>query len=113
MKQELGPVFEMDSKAIVWGNGANFDVAILDNIFGYEDPWEFWNVRDMRTLVWIASAIGFDKESIEREGTHHSAIDDAVHQAKVISKAYRQVKGLYNAYYELKASHTTLIDKMG
>ena len=105
--------WEHEQKAMVWGNGANFDVAILDNIFGYQAPWDFWNVRDMRTIVWAAEAIGFNKDSVKREGVHHSAIDDAVHQAKVISNAYRYIKGLHGAYYDLKAKHQELIDAQG
>lgn len=94
--------FEYGKKAMIWGNGANFDVAILDNIFSYKAPWSYWNVRDMRTLVWIAESIGFNKEWVKREGTHHSAIDDAVHQAKIISKAYLHCKGLRAAYDKFK-----------
>lgn len=101
MVSDIEELFD-DPKVMLWGNGANFDVAILDNIFSYEAPWEFWNVRDMRTIVWAAGLLGFNKDSIEREGTHHSAIDDAVHQAKVIHKAYATILGCYNAYKELK-----------
>lgn len=101
-----------DPKVMLWGNGANFDVAIMDNIFGYKAPWEFWNVRDMRTMTWMAELVGFDKENIKREGVHHSAIDDAVHQAKVISAAYRQIKGLYNAYQDMRAKYHDLLDKV-
>lgn len=119
LMKDCDEYFKYDPKAMLWGNGANFDVAILDNIFSYEAPWDFWNVRDMRTLVWIASITGFDKESIVFEGEKHSAVDDAVHQAKVISAAYRQIKGLYNVYkklksdyYDLKVKYQDLLDKV-
>ncbi len=74
-----------------WGNGATFDISILE--FNYESeniniPWDFWNIRDMRTIVSTAQCIGFDKKSIIREGTYHSALDDAIYQAKVISAAH-------------------------
>ncbi len=85
--------------ANVWGNGANFDVAILEYAyarhFGYQSaPWKFWNVRDMRTIVEAAAAIGFDKKSITFQGTAHNARDDAAHQARVISGAWRAVTTL-------------------
>lgn len=101
MRKEVIELFD-EPNVQVWGNGANFDVALLDNLFGYEACWDFWNVRDMRTMVWSATKIGFDKHSIPFEGEQHSAIDDAVHQAKVITKAYKHTVGLYNAYRQLK-----------
>lgn len=112
MMHDVEDLFD-DPKVMLWGNGANFDVAILDNIFSYEAPWEFWNVRDMRTIVWAAGLLGFNKDSIEREGTHHSAIDDAVHQAKVIHKAYATIVGCYNAYKDVKKHLDISLKKQG
>jgi hypothetical protein len=84
--------------ANVWGNGANFDIAILEYAyarhFGYQAaPWKFWNVRDMRTIVEAAAAKNFDKKSIIFEGVAHNARDDAAHQARVISACWRTATG--------------------
>ena len=80
----------IDSKACVWGNGANFDLGILENAYGGSDktPWPFWSTRDMRTVVDIAS---YTKGMIPFEGAQHNALDDAKHQAKVIAHCISQV----------------------
>ena len=79
------------------GNGATFDVTILDSAYqrgGGESPWPFYAARDMRTIVDLAERLrGFDKKSVERIGVHHEAADDAAHQARVISAAYAALKG--------------------
>lgn len=82
----------------VWGNGATFDVTILDSAYqrhrGFTSPWPFYAARDMRTIVSLAESLrGFDKKSVERIGVHHEAADDAVHQARVISAAYAALRG--------------------
>jgi hypothetical protein len=79
---------------VVWGNGATFDISILEYAYdhgavGLREPWHFMNVRDLRTLVDAAEKIaGFDRKTIERVGTHHNALDDAIYQAKVASAAW-------------------------
>jgi len=78
-----------------WGNGATFDISILEHAFqGCKllPPWEFWNIRDMRTIVDVAAV---DKNDLKREGTHHNALDDAVFQAEVISRAWRKLRGTW------------------
>lgn len=72
----------------VWGNGAGFDITILEHAYengcvGLKEAWHYTNVRDMRTLV-EAARLG-DAEWPKREGVHHNALDDATYQAKVIS----------------------------
>lgn len=80
----------------VWGNGATFDVTILEHALSKTHswaplPWAFWNIRDMRTLIDTATELGFDKRSIAFDGVAHNALDDSAHQAKVISAAWRHV----------------------
>lgn len=63
----------------VWGNGSDFDNAILAHLYAVTrkmQPWSFWNSRCFRTLKNIAQA-----EEPLRIGTHHNALDDARHQA--------------------------------
>jgi len=79
----------------IWGNGATFDVAMLENaytaIFGML-PWKHWNVRDVRTIVELA--IGrVAKESSPFEGIKHRAVDDAIHQATYVSAMWQALRG--------------------
>ncbi|WP_398458709.1 3'-5' exoribonuclease domain-containing protein [Sodalis praecaptivus] len=51
-----------------WGNGAVFDIALLESWFDRVDPqkddqgndrypWSFWDVADLRTLVRLSGAL--------------------------------------------------------
>ena len=74
-----------------WGNGASFDITILDHAFprvlNKPAPWKFWNVRDCRTIKELAS--GIVNYNDKMQGVAHTALDDAIHQAKYVS-AYWQ-----------------------
>lgn len=65
-----------------WGNGAAFDLPILAEAYrrcGFgAAPWKHYNERCYRTLKNLRP----DVTAPERAGTHHHALDDAVHQAK-------------------------------
>ncbi|EPC9413888.1 3'-5' exoribonuclease domain-containing protein [Klebsiella variicola] len=82
-------------KAQVWGNGASFDNSILRSSYDCiaEDyPWEYWNDRDVRTMVELGQAIGFDpKTTIPFEGDRHNALADAIHQARYISAIWQRI----------------------
>jgi exodeoxyribonuclease VIII len=63
----------------VWGNGAAFDNVILASAYRRLDlvpPWEFWNDRCYRTMK-----AQYPDIKLQRAGTHHNAIDDAISQA--------------------------------
>lgn len=75
----------------VWCQGATFDAPITEELFkitGQRIPWKFWNIRDTRTVYDVFS---FDPKSIEREGTYHNALDDAIHQVKCVQEALRSL----------------------
>lgn len=79
-----------DEKFIqVWGNGATFDNTILRRSYerlGIPCPWRYYNDRDVRTIVELGKAIGFDaRATVPFEGVRHNALDDARHQAKCVS----------------------------
>ncbi|USB67072.1 exonuclease [Klebsiella pneumoniae] len=82
-------------KAQVWGNGASFDNSILRSSYDCiaEDyPWEYWNDRDVRTLVELGQAISFDpKTTIPFEGSRHNALADAIHQARYVSAIWQRI----------------------
>jgi len=68
----------------IWGNGARFDIGLLEDAYdacGFNNPWKFWNERDVRTIVAEAPQI---KDSIRFSGIPHDPIDDAKHQIKYL-----------------------------
>ncbi len=85
------------SGGVIWGNGATFDVSILQdaykrNFYLKTAPWEFWNVHDVRTICALAEGI-IDKKSVPFEGIPHYALDDAIHQAKYVSTMWQKLRG--------------------
>ena len=69
------------NEILVWGNGATFDNVILGSAFaayGMQLPWQFWNDRDLRTLL----ALYPQAKKLPLEGTKHHALHDARHEAK-------------------------------
>lgn len=80
-------IFDRPIAAQVWGNGAAFDLGILKNNYeklGLAIPWMFYKERDMRTIVELGHAINCIP-NIPFNGTKHNALDDAIHQAQVVS----------------------------
>ena len=68
-----------DSCDGVWGNGASFDNVILSESYkrvGMTPPWPFWKDRCYRTVKSM-----YPDVPMERDGTHHNALDDARSQA--------------------------------
>jgi len=77
----------------VWGNGSIFDIAILENAYRSYDkviPWEFWNVRDCRTIkdMYESSRGGWDKKM---GGGKHNALQDAIYQAEYICAMWNSI----------------------
>lgn len=86
--------FKTDSHK-VWGNGAIFDISILETAFKKCKtplPWKFWNVRDVRTAVEMGQLLDFNpKKDMPFIGTRHNALDDSKHQAKYVSAIYKRI----------------------
>lgn len=64
----------------VWGNGAAFDNVILASAYRRNCttlPWQFCNDRCYRTVKAQHPAV-----KMQRNGTHHNAVDDAESQAR-------------------------------
>lgn len=71
----------------VWGNGASFDNVILRGAYhrnGITPPWSWWNDRCYRTIKAQHRDV-----LMERLGTHHNALDDAISQADHLIKMMR------------------------
>lgn len=69
------------TKVKVWGNGGDFDNAIMASCYaaaGLEVPWAFWHNRCYRTLKNLMKGM----PAAKRQGTYHNALDDAKTQAE-------------------------------
>ena len=76
----------------VWGNGSDFDNAILAVAYANADvkqPWDFWHNRCYRTFKSLAPDIKLD-----RTGTYHNALDDARSQAEHHCRIYAHLFGV-------------------
>lgn len=70
----------------VWGNGADFDNAIVANCYynqGKEVPWKYYHNRCFRTFTAMFPAL-YCKSST------HIAVEDALNQTKHIMNLYKQ-----------------------
>lgn len=75
----------------IWGNGSDFDNVLMATAFAKAElalPWPFWHNRCFRTLKSMHSWV---REPV-RQGTHHNALDDAVHQAKWATMILRSLE---------------------
>lgn len=78
-----------------WGNGISFDLGICYAEWGNDGlPWEFWNERDVRTLVATARLLDLEdyKSTTPFEGVPHNPVSDATHCAKYISAYMKDLK---------------------
>lgn len=97
---QLGETHEV----IVHGNGAAFDIAILEHAYKKVSPfvpWNFRNVRDMRTLRDICLRLGLEpqiKKAAPRTGTHHNALDDAHFQARIVIESLKAIETYHAAH---------------
>ena len=74
----------------VWGNGATFDIAKLEIAYTQLNipiPWDFWNIRDVRTAVDL---LKINKEKYNFIGIKHNALDDALYQVKYLCGGYNE-----------------------
>lgn len=72
--------YPVEAEVDVWGNGADFDNVILTNAYHSLHlvlPWDKYHNRCYRTLKKM-----FPDIKIQRTGTHHNALDDAIRQAE-------------------------------
>lgn len=98
----------------VYGNGADFDIGILNHAYKEISnfvPWDFRKVRDMRTLRDICLRLGLEdqiKASVPRVGVHHNALDDAQFQADVIMESLKAIEA-YHAANASPAERTAVV----
>jgi hypothetical protein len=71
-----------------WSHGSIFDIMILETYYrklGKAFPWNFWQVRDTRTLF----DLGYDPEM--PQNSKHNALEDAYRQAVGVQNIYKKV----------------------
>lgn len=76
----------------IWAQGADFDFPIWKAAMaavGILPPWKFQQQRDTRTAYAICR---FDQKSVDRDGAHHSAADDAWHQVRCLKAALATIR---------------------
>lgn len=70
-----------------WSHGATFDLMILQNLYdklGRSYPWNFWQMRDTRTLFDLA-------DSEMPQDAKHNALEDAKRQAIGVKNVFRKL----------------------
>lgn len=80
----------LPQNSAVWGNGASFDNAILSNAYklaDMEQPWSYRDDRCYRTIKAMNPGI-----KLERTGTLHNALDDAISQALHLGEIWRELE---------------------
>jgi hypothetical protein len=79
------------SWAQVWGNGAAFDIPILENAFRrcrLDIPWAYNKVLDVRTMKWLAPDVPKVMPRVA-----HDALSDAQAQALYVQDCHRALRG--------------------
>ena len=74
----------------IWAQGPVFDIVILENLYrrlGKPCPWQFWQIRDSRTLL---SSLGDPRE--KGKAGLHNALEDCISQAQGVQAIYHALK---------------------
>ena len=72
-----------------WSHGATFDLVIIENLYrqvGRTPPWNFWQLRDTRTLF----DLGYNPDM--PTGSKHDALQDAIRQSVGVQNIYTKLK---------------------
>lgn len=85
--------------ACVWGNGSVFDCTLLEvgyNKIGQSTPWQFWNVRDVRTFVDLAERLGTTCWKRALGGgqytASHDPVEDCIGQINYVVRYFQDLK---------------------
>lgn len=79
------------NSTFIWSNGADFDVAILTHAYrqqGWDVPWQFWNVRCVRTYKNLPGMKGLP---VAVNPLKHNALADAYAQARLVQAIQRKL----------------------
>lgn len=84
----------------VWGNGVNFDIAILEQAYldaGMRTPWGYRNVRCFRTVM---AEFGVESDWV-KPAVAHDALADAEAQARTLQNCMRRIRMVPAAWGEV------------
>jgi hypothetical protein len=114
---ELAKWYEEQKCTEIWAMPVTFDIVLLENAYKREKrtiPWSYRQVRDFSTIKrssLLNNYIG-DMETVIREGTHHNAVDDAIHQAKQLQKTLKAVHAKFGRVpKEIGVKPTLVLDQ--
>lgn len=71
-----------------WSHGSVFDIMIMEDLYrqiGKCVPWNFWQIRDTRTVFDLGVDPEMPKES------KHNALEDAIRQVIGVQNVYRKL----------------------
>lgn len=83
------------SSLLIWCHGATFDCPLLGEVYrraGVPCPWQFWNVRDTRTLYDLAG-ISVRDYAVPPP---HIALNDAIGQTRAANAALAVLARAHN-----------------
>lgn len=92
----------------VWSKGADFDIAILEHLFKSEKrkvPWNYKERSCYRTALEMAMRFEFLEKKIlsipgnTEENKSHSALSDAISQARTLWHIYNELEEKLNIPY--------------
>lgn len=71
-----------------WANGVAFDIPILDSVnatLGYASPWQFWQVRDARTIYNMVP------DHLTPTAAKHHALYDCLNQIVRLNDCFNKM----------------------
>lgn len=86
----VGHYFQ-EKSPIVWGNGAKFDLGLLQAAYkkiNKQLPWNYYDERDLRTL---SAYFPEYRKDTPFEGIPHKGVDDCRYQIKYLTKLHHRV----------------------
>ena len=84
----------------IWCQGPAFDIVILEDLYrqvGRPTPWQFWQIRDSRTLFSVHG----DPREKGRHGAHNALID-CYYQARAVQQIYKDADIKKRSYESAK-----------
>ena len=91
--EEFAQWYKLSGSETIWGNGATFDISLIEHFllkFEIPIPWNFWDVRDVRTMIHL---VGRDlRDQVPFDGIPHHALHDAAHEAKYTSLMWQRAR---------------------
>lgn len=76
---------------VVWGNGATFDIVMLEDAYRRCHMTPRWKYRNVRCYRTVLAEFGIESDWVKPE-VAHDALSDAVAQAKTLQNVYRRMR---------------------